>query len=70
MTTHDLSERTWTLADIHTHPLCLKYGLTGKAARRSLAAGRLHGARPGGLVWRFTTEDVERWILDSRSDAQ
>lgn len=70
MTKQDLDSRTWTFADIETHPLAQRFGLTEKAARRSLAAGRLHGARPGGRVWHFENADIEAWVNGSRSDAQ
>jgi hypothetical protein len=51
------------------HPLAKKYGITERQFRRAVQLGRIEFARPGGLIVLFTSEDIENFILGSRSDA-
>ncbi len=51
------------------HPLAKKYGITERQFRRAIQTGRIQYARPGGLIVLLTSEDIENYILGSRSDA-
>lgn len=59
----------YRLSEVPEHPLAKKYGITERMARRAVQSGRLQYARPGGLHVLVTAEDIENWILGSRSDA-
>lgn len=59
----------YRIAEVPEHPLAKKYGVSKRQVERAVQSGRLAHARPGGLIVLITTEDVENWILGSRSDA-
>jgi hypothetical protein len=61
------TEHTWTFRELPTHPLARTYRVTERMARRAFQQGRLHGAKPGLVVF-FTDADIRAWILGSRSD--
>jgi hypothetical protein len=62
-------QEVYRLADAPNHPLAKKYGLTERQFRRAVQAGRIEYARPGGLIVLLTSDDIEAFILGSRSDA-
>lgn len=68
MKTQKEPERTWTFRELPEHPLAQTYRVTERKARRAFQQGRLHGAKPGLVVF-FTDADIRAWILGSRSDA-
>lgn len=59
------NNRTWTLAEAPQHPLAKKYQLTERQFRRAVQYRRIGFARPGGLVIRFTHEDIVLFIESS-----
>lgn len=61
----DHYDRTWTLAEAPQHPLAQKYGITTRQFRRAVQYRRIGFARPGGLVIRFTHEDIVLFIESS-----
>ncbi|PXA68532.1 hypothetical protein [Cryobacterium arcticum] len=64
------SKQVYRFSEVPEHPLAEKYGITERQARRAAQSGRLQYARPGGLVVLIAAEDIENWILGSRSDAK
>ena len=61
-------ERTWTFHELPTHPLAQTFRVSERMARRAFQAGRLHGTKPGLIVF-FTDADITNWIDGSRSDS-
>jgi hypothetical protein len=59
----------YRLCEAPNHPLAKKYGLTERQFRRAVQHGRIDYARPGGLIVLLTSDDIEAFILGSRSDA-
>jgi len=59
----------YSLATAPEHPLAKKYGITTRQFRRAIETKRISYAKPGGLIVRFTYEDIENFILGSRTDA-
>jgi hypothetical protein len=63
------TREVYRITEVHQHPLALKYRISTRQVQRAVQSGRLAHARPGGLIVLITAEDIERWILGSRSDA-
>lgn len=63
------STEVYRLSNAAEHPLALKYGITERQFRRAVQQGRINYARPGGLIVLLTSEDIEAFILGSRTDA-
>lgn len=61
----DPDERTWSFKDLHEHPLVKKYGLTDRQLRRAVQKGLIEFTRPGGLVIRFTHQNIVDFIEGS-----
>jgi hypothetical protein len=59
----------YRLNNAATHPLAIKYGISTRQFQRAVQSGRIAYAKPGGLRVLFTSEDIEEFILGSRSDA-
>jgi hypothetical protein len=66
---HTNTKDVYRLKDAPSHPTAKKYGISEGQFRRAVQAGRIEYARPGGLIVLLTNEDIENWILGSRSDA-
>lgn len=60
-----LEDQTWTLQTASSHPLARKYHLSERQLRRAVHAGKIGFHRPGGLVIRFTHDDIVTFIEDS-----
>lgn len=59
----------YRLSTAAEHPLAVKYGITARQFRRAVEKKRINFARPGGLIVLLTSEDIEQFILGSRTDA-
>jgi hypothetical protein len=59
----------YRLSEAPNHPLAKKYGISETQFRRAVQSGRISYARPGGLIVLLTSEDIENFILGSRTTA-
>lgn len=62
-------QEVYRIAEAPSHPLAHKYGITERQFRRAVQNRTIDYARPGGLIVLLTSDDIEAWILGSRSDA-
>ncbi|MBF4512278.1 hypothetical protein ITJ66_07220 [Plantibacter sp. VKM Ac-2885] len=63
------NREVYRLSEAPEHPLARKYEISERQFRRAVQSGRISYARPGGLIVLLTSEDIENYILGSRSDA-
>ncbi|MFJ3392302.1 hypothetical protein [Leifsonia aquatica] len=63
------TQDVYRLSEAPTHPLAQKYGISERKFRRAVQLGRIDYARPGGLIVLLTNEDIENFILGSRTDS-
>lgn len=60
-----LIQRTWTIQQASDHPLARKYEISERQFRRAVQHRKIRYARPGGLVIRFTHEDIVEFVENS-----
>lgn len=65
MSTSDPVERTWGVKDASEHPLAKMYGISERQFRRAVQYRRINFTRPGGLVIRFTHQNIVDFIEGS-----
>lgn len=63
------TKTVWKLSEAPEHPLAAKYGITERQFRRAVQNKTISYARPGGLIVLLASEDIEEFILGSRTDA-
>lgn len=62
MSTGPNEERTYSLKEAPEHPLAKVFGLTERQLRRAAQKGLIEFSRPGGLVIRFTHQNIVDFI--------
>lgn len=61
-TTGQQEKTTWTIKQAPEHQLAKMYGITERQFRRAVQRGLIEFARPGGLVIRFTHQNIVEFI--------
>lgn len=61
----NLSQQTWSLKEAPNNPIARKYSLTERQLRRAVQNGLIDFTRPGGLVIRFTHQNIVDFIEGS-----
>lgn len=65
MSTPGPEERTWRLKEAPDHPLARMYGISERQFRRAVEKRLIDFTRPGGLVIRFTHQNIVDFIEGS-----